>query len=356
MTPAVAQLFRGARHDIIDAHPASEAEAGHYYGMQVLDAAGMPLNATFSAEPEAGWVALIMESRSGRAAGRPGRNADYNPALTLLLERLARLDATLADALVDSRKTQALGIPEAERRLITGPVRLALVPDIEALRVRMGTAQAKIAQEPDATKGGNSTKRIRLRLDVPGYGPGQAQQVAGILSVPLQEAGAPRVLLERLESADDESPTEDNFAAAVAALDALDKAGQRALRVEQSYLRKALFEGPTALCDLCGRIFEVEFLVAAHIKKRADCDDQEKRDVAHVVMSACRFGCDELYERGYITVGNDGQVILSHAIEASEHARAYAVQHLKGKSFGRPMTGRASYFTWHRANKFLDPV
>ena len=53
--------------------------------MQVLDAAGKPLNATFSAEPEAGWVALIMESRSGRAAGRPGRNADYNPALTVLL-------------------------------------------------------------------------------------------------------------------------------------------------------------------------------------------------------------------------------------------------------------------------------
>ncbi len=173
--------------------------------MQVLDAAGSPLNATFSAEPEGNWIALIMESRSGRAAGRPGRNADYNPALTLLLERLARLDATLVAALVDSRKTQALGIPEVDRRLITEPVQLALVPDMEALRVRMGTAQAKIAQEPDATKGGNSTKRIRLRLDVPGYGPDQAQRIAGIVSMPLQEAGAPRVLLDRLESTDNES-------------------------------------------------------------------------------------------------------------------------------------------------------
>lgn len=164
------------------------------------------------------------------------------------------------------------------------------------------------------------------------------------------------MLLDRLESADDERPTEDDFAAAVAALDALDKAGHRALRVEQSYLRRALFKGSTALCDLCGRVFEGEFLVAAHIKKRADCDDQEKRDVAHVVMSACRFGCDELYERGYIAVGDDGQFILSHAIEASEHADAYALQHLKGKFFGRPMTGRANYFTWHRENKFLDAV
>jgi 5-methylcytosine-specific restriction protein B len=151
--------------------------------MHVHDAAGGSLNATFSAEPEGNWVALIMESRSGRAAGRPGRNADYNPALTLLLERLARLDATLVAALVDSRKTQALGIPEMKRRLITEPVKLALVPDMEAFRAQMGTAQAKIAQEPDATKGGNSTKRIRLRLDVPGYGPDQAQRIPPCTSI-----------------------------------------------------------------------------------------------------------------------------------------------------------------------------
>ena len=69
----------------------------------------------------------------------------------------------------------------------------------------------------------------------PGYGPDQAQRIAGIVSMPLQEAGAPRALLDRLESTDNETPTEDDFAAAVAALDALDKAGHRALRVEQSY-------------------------------------------------------------------------------------------------------------------------
>jgi hypothetical protein len=92
-----------------------------------------------------------------------------------------------------------------KRRLITEPVKLALVPDMEALRVQMGTAQAKIAQEPDATKGGNSTKRIRLRLDVPGYGPDQAQRIAGIVSMPLQEAGAPRALLDRLESTSNET-------------------------------------------------------------------------------------------------------------------------------------------------------
>jgi hypothetical protein len=324
--------------------------------MQVLDAAGKLLNAAFSTEPEGEWVALIMESRSGRVAGRPGRNADYNPALTLLLLRLARLDATLVDALVDSRKTATLGIPEAERRLITEPIQLAQVPDMKALRVRMGTAQAKIAQDVSATKGGNSTKRIRLRLDVPGHGPNQAQQVAAIISEPLKEEGAPRVLLDRLEAIDDKKPTEEDFAVAVAALDALDRVSHRAGRVEQSYLRRALFSASIARCDLCGRAFEIEFLVAAHIKRRADCDDQEKRDVAHVVMSACRFGCDELYERGYIAVRDDGHIILSNAIDTSEHARTYAVQYLKGKSFGRAMTGRTDYFSWHRQNKFIDAI
>ena len=56
------------------------------------------------------------------------------------------LDAVLVDALVDSRHTQALGVPEAERRLIQAPIRLALEPDTDALRRRLGTAQAKIAQ------------------------------------------------------------------------------------------------------------------------------------------------------------------------------------------------------------------
>jgi hypothetical protein len=73
-------------------------------------------------------------------------------------------------------------------------------------------------------------------------------------------------------------------------------------------------------------------------------------------MSACRFGCDELYERGYVAVDADRQIIFSTRIETSEHARAYAAQHLKGKFFDRPMTGRDDYFAWHRDNKFLDAL
>ena len=55
---------------------------------------------------------------------------------------------------------------------------------METLRRRMGTAQAKIAQAPDATKGGNATKRIRLRLQVPGYQPGDARRLTAMLAAP----------------------------------------------------------------------------------------------------------------------------------------------------------------------------
>ena len=134
--------------------------------MQVHDAAGRPLNATFSTEPEGDWVALIMESRSGRAAGRPGRNADYNPALTLLLERLVRLDATLADALVDSRKTQALGIPEAEfERKIKGMAKLNLVQqggELAYLLLHDPEFRSKVRREHLYEAG----KRVRLKPNI----------------------------------------------------------------------------------------------------------------------------------------------------------------------------------------------
>ena len=124
-------------------------------------------------KPDGRYLALIMESSSGPSGSRPPRNPDYNRALALLFSRLGRLNAILVDALVDSRDTRRMGLPESERRLARVPIRLNQEPDIGALRRRMGTAQARIGQAPDATKGGNSTKRIRLRLDVPGYHPGR---------------------------------------------------------------------------------------------------------------------------------------------------------------------------------------
>lgn len=143
------------------------------------------LDAEFQVEADGDLLALIMESRSGASGSRPARNPDYNRSLTVLLSGLAALDAVLVDALVDSQLTRELGLPEAERRLAEVPLRLADVTDKEALRRKMGTAQSRIGQAPDATKGGNATKRIRLRVEVPGYEPADAARLADALTMPL---------------------------------------------------------------------------------------------------------------------------------------------------------------------------
>jgi hypothetical protein len=159
----------------------------------LVDNRGRVLAAEYLVEADGSYLALVLESRSGMSGSRPPRNPDYNQALTVLLTRLGMLDAILVDALVDSRHTQQLGVPEADRRLIETPIQLALQPDMDALRRRMGTTQARIAQAPDATKGGNATKRIRLRVDVPGYLPGDAARLAERLAAPLANTSGERL-------------------------------------------------------------------------------------------------------------------------------------------------------------------
>jgi hypothetical protein len=156
----------------------------HCVVVQLRDDDGHVLDAEFVIEPDEPYLAVIMDSRSGGSGSRPPRNPDYNQTLTVLLTRLGRLHAVLVDALVDSRHTRELALPEADRRLIEAPIHLADVPDMDTLRRRMGAAQARIAQAPGALKGGNTTKRMRLRLEVPDYQPGDMPRLADMLAIP----------------------------------------------------------------------------------------------------------------------------------------------------------------------------
>ena len=162
--------------------------------MQLVDDEGQVLDAGFAVETEGSHLALVMDSRSGMSGSRPPRNPDYNRALAVLLTRLGQLNAVLVDALVDSRHTQELALIEQDRRLITAPIRLALETDMEGLRRQLGATQARIGQAPDATKGGNSTKRIRLRLEVPGYQPNDWARLSEMLARPVT-AAAPMFIL-----------------------------------------------------------------------------------------------------------------------------------------------------------------
>jgi hypothetical protein len=317
--------------------------------MLMMTADGLKLHAQYAVQSDGSRLELILESRSGT----PPRNPDYKPALTLLLRRLALLEAVLHDALVDSRDTRSGGLSELERRIVEAvPIALADVEDVDKLRRRMGTLQSKVARSPNARGSGNSHRRICLVLEVPGYGPNDAMQLQQALALPTVVNSPSYDALQWLAGEAEREPNESDYAAATHLLGDLDRIAQVAQRIEQNYLRQVLFPDQTATCDLCGRAFTVEFLVAAHIKKRSACSEDERRDALNVVMAACKFGCDELYERGYVTVSESGSILLSDALALCQHAYLYARDNLMGRTFGKAMAKRLEYFAWHRQNRF----
>lgn len=137
--------------------------------MRLFNADGSKLNADFFVEPDGDGLAVILESFSGGDRSRPARNPDYRKVLRLLIDRLRRLDATLTEALIDSRDTQRAGTPEAKRRLIEAPIPLASEVDPSRVYTLLTRSQRRVALSPQATGPGNGTRRIRLRLAVPGF-------------------------------------------------------------------------------------------------------------------------------------------------------------------------------------------
>lgn len=87
-----------------------------------------------------------------------------------------------------------------------------------------------------------------------------------------------------------------------------DNPSEQQYREEQQTLRELLFwDRTTEVCALCRQEFSITALVAAHKKPRADCSEDERRDL-NIVMPLCLFGCDYLYEKQYVWVGVDGEV------------------------------------------------
>jgi hypothetical protein len=116
-------------------------------------------------------------------------------------------------------------------------------------------------------------------------------------------------------------------------------------RCEQGLLRRLYFgNGNEGRCEICGRVFPIEFLVAAHIKRRANCSDEERRDAYRNIIPACRFGCDELFERGYI-LGIEGVFTKSKAKSATPTIDTY-ISFIEGRPV-QTWDRRRKYFQWH---------
>jgi len=119
-------------------------------------------------------------------------------------------------------------------------------------------------------------------------------------------------------------------------------------RKEQAFLRNALFGSSVVSdCACCGDTFPISMLVTAHLKPRSKCSREERLDT-NVVLPMCKFGCDELYEKGFLIVDASGK------LEARGNGTTPVVQSRLRDLHGRAVKGysraNAAYFAWHKGH------
>ncbi|MEV6161513.1 hypothetical protein AB0L71_06245 [Streptomyces sp. NPDC052052] len=142
---------------------------------------------------------------------------------------------------------------------------------------------------------------------------------------------------------------------AVAAYDGeLERKATRAQRGEQAALKRRLLPGLTGECALCGRELPGTFLIGAHIKKRAMCTDDEKRDLTNIAMLACTLGCDALYEHGYVTVAEGGGIQVSPLAAVIPEIDTHIQERLTGRTVTWWTPQRERYYQWHRTHTFKE--
>ena len=91
-------------------------------------------------------------------------------------------------------------------------------------------------------------------------------------------------------------------------------------------------------------IYPKSFVWCSHIKKRAKCSDEEKRDI-NVVVPMCKFGCDDLFEKGYMGVNKNGQIVNLKKTSNSNITKY--IDNLKEKKLSWYTSKNAKYFKWH---------
>ena len=135
----------------------------------------------------------------------------------------------------------------------------------------------------------------------------------------------------------------------------LDRKSQNFRRTEQYILRNYIKSGnEEKICAICNQSFHPTFLTTAHIKKRSKCSDLEKKDLYNI-LPICNFGCDKIFELGYVFV-EDGILKINNEIpeyELSNYINEYLKRiNLQKCSYWNEKNQK--YFLFHQKNNFKN--
>ena len=118
-------------------------------------------------------------------------------------------------------------------------------------------------------------------------------------------------------------------------------------RVGQDIFRRGLFEYWDGRCAITG-LGVPELLRASHIKPWADCGtDAERLDVFNGFLLAPHL--DAAFDAGFITVAEDGTVLLSDALPSGARSALGLDRSLKVHGLHR---AHERYVPWHRSRIF----
>ncbi|MEP1446261.1 MAG: hypothetical protein ABJK37_09155 [Paraglaciecola sp.] len=143
-------------------------------------------------------------------------------------------------------------------------------------------------------------------------------------------------------------PTPKTLLPAIIRATDLDPESTSTRRREQAFLRAYLLKGKlTGSCTICSRSLPHDLLIAAHIKVRSKCSNNEKLDFDNIATLMCTLGCDALYEGHYIYV-EDGRVVCNPKKIRKGHAHLEAAVRSLEDHDVRNWNGSSSYYEWHK--------
>ena len=128
----------------------------------------------------------------------------------------------------------------------------------------------------------------------------------------------------------------------------LDKTEEKSLiktRIGQGLFKNKLFEVSNG-CVICG-LKTKELLIASHIKPWRESNDKERLDVNNGFLM-CPIH-DALFDKGYISFSNEGNILISSAIPKEEYNLLNIDENIRISI----NPGQIKYIKWHRENIFL---